>query len=417
MKIFGLNIQLDRTSNMSEKMPKKANIRGTIKHENQIYRIRQDIQKWRNAVQTAESVYNPSRRLLYQTYKDVVVDAHLSGALQQRLLNAANSGWEICNKDGSINQEKTELLSKPWFQKYLNWAEESIFWGFSLVQLNDLIDFDFPQIELIPRQYVRPEFGTVTQYEAGTIGESYYDDKYYDWVIPIGDKRDLGLLMKAAPLVIWKKNTLGSWNEHAEIFGSPIRIGKTDVRDEITRKNMEDMLKNMGSSPWAVFDKEDNIELIEASSRDVYRIYGNLVEFLNKEISKLILGQTMTLDDGSSRSQAEIHERVAKQIEQADKEFLQADVQSNLFPRLNAHGFGLENMYFKFVEKDTLTMDAQSKFDIELIKSGKFKINPEYITEKYGTTIDEVVEEEPNESGQKFIENQAGRISNLYSHV
>jgi hypothetical protein len=424
MKVFGYDISFSKAVDITKTQPMEANIRRVVTWEQQIQRIRQDIQKWRTAVKQAESVYFPNRYLLYQTYKDVVLDAHLSGAMQQRTLNAANSGWQMVNKtDGLVNEEATKLFETTWFQKFLYYAMESKFWGHSLIQLGDLEDDKFNEIELIPRHYVKPEFCIVTQHAAGTAGERYDVDPYIDWVISVGEKRDLGLLMKASPYVIWKKNTMGAWSEHAEIFGSPLRIGKTDTRDELTRSNMENMMSQMGSAPWAVVDKEDLVEIIEGGKKDVSRIYGGLVDLMNKEISKLILGQTMTMDDGSSRSQAEVHERVAKQVEQADKEFLCSTVNDILFPVLKRHGFKVDSIRFEFVEKDQLKITDQADFDIELIKSGKYHIDPEYILSKYGTPVEEIEEEQKEEENDKptgavnvndFIAEQAKKFSNLY---
>ncbi|MFK5282397.1 hypothetical protein ACI3PL_22835, partial [Lacticaseibacillus paracasei] len=87
----------------------------------------------------------------------------------------------------------------------------------------------------------------------------YTELPYSDWCIGVGQKRDLGLLLKITPLVIWKKNALGAWAEFIEKFGSPIRIGKTDSNDLQSVNNMENMLKNMGVASWGLFKTDDLI--------------------------------------------------------------------------------------------------------------------------------------------------------------
>ena len=44
-----------------------------------------DIANWRNAWQSAIDVNNPNRQKLYDIYRDAMVDAHLSGCIQQRV--------------------------------------------------------------------------------------------------------------------------------------------------------------------------------------------------------------------------------------------------------------------------------------------------------------------------------------------
>jgi len=105
----------------------------------------------------------------------------------------------------------------------------------------------------VPRIYVVPEFSLVRSNTATVTDGKHFDESpYNNWCIGVGEKKDLGLIMYLAPYVIWKKNAMAAWAEFAEVFGSPIRVGKTDVRDELTRKNMENMLRNMGVASWAV---------------------------------------------------------------------------------------------------------------------------------------------------------------------
>jgi phage gp29-like protein len=90
------------------------------------------------------------------------------------------------------------------------------------------------------------------------------------------DAYDLGIFMKAAPLVLWKKNAMGAWAEFIEKFGSPIRIGKTDSTDQQSVDNMEGMLRNMGVAAWGLFKTDDIIELVESSHTDAYEVFKNI---------------------------------------------------------------------------------------------------------------------------------------------
>ena len=141
MKILGYNIDFKRAVNLADQQkPKEANLRRAIPFEQNIQRIRQDIDRWRQGVKQAESVQFPNRFLLYQTYKDIVLDAHLSGAIQQRTLNVLGQKYAVYDSNGDVNEEKTKLLNAQWFKKFLQYAYESKFYGYSLIQFGDLID-------------------------------------------------------------------------------------------------------------------------------------------------------------------------------------------------------------------------------------------------------------------------------------
>src|SRR5690606_32759156 len=59
------------------------------------------------------------------------------------------------------------------------------------------------------------------------------------------------------------------------------------------------------------------VDLLEAT-RSGATSYQDLAEAMNQSISKIVLSQTMTTDNGSSRSQAEVHAGVRDMVVKAD---------------------------------------------------------------------------------------------------
>ena len=390
MKILGKEISFN-FSNKDTTAPEDARPRSVIKYEQQLIRSRQDIASWRSALLSAESILYPNRTRLYTLYKDVVLDAQVTALMTTRKNAILGSDFVVKNKAGEVDEKKTELIEKKWFRDFIDLSLDSIFWGHSLIQFGDLKNDEFTEVELIPRQYVKPEYSIVTDTPANITGVNYLEEPYATWSIGVGGKRDLGLLMKVAPLVLWKKNALGAWAEYSDLFGVPMRIGKTNTRDEPTRKNMENMLKNMGGSAYGVFDTDDLIEMLETRSTDAYQVFDMMVERCNSEIAKLILGQTGTTDSKSFVGAAEVHERVANMYREADEIMIENIISYQLIPLLNKHGFGLEGFTIEMEEEQELSLEAKSKIDIELLKY--YKIPADYIMKKYGTPVEEMPKE------------------------
>ncbi|MDQ3534625.1 MAG: DUF935 domain-containing protein, partial [Bacteroidota bacterium] len=259
----------------------------------------------------------------------------------------------------------------------------------------------FDSIEVVRREYVIPEKGIVIKNVGDQNGIDYTKKPWSDWVLPVGDKRDLGYLMKASPLIIRKKIVMVNWSEYCEVFGMPTRIGRTNIRDASARKNMEDMLRNMGSASWGVFDTEDALEMVDGARQDAFQVYDKLIERVNSEISKLILGQTMTTDNGSSRSQAEVHEDVSNEYGQADLKFIKYLVNDRLFPFLNNLGFNFNNLYFKWDISEKLSLFEKMAIDEKIMLN--YTIPDKYITETYGTPVEK--KEAPAPIPLKKVEN------------
>lgn len=406
MKIFGFEI--NKPQNKLEVVQPAKDIRRVIKTPTQVTRVTTDLLKYRYAVNAAEQITNPQRYQLHQIYNQVVLDAHVTSVMQQRKNLILQKEFYVYNPDGSENEEKTKLIRTKWFNEYLDYALESIFYGHSLIQFDSIVEMNginqFKDVELVPRIYVKPELHIVTEDYSALTGTDYLEKPYNRWCIGVGKSKDLGLLLKIAPLQIWKKNALGAWAEYTEKFGSPIRIGKTATRDEATTTNMENMLRNMGNSAWGLFDLDDEIELIESNRTDAYEVFDKMIERCNSEISKLVLGQTGTSDEKSFVGSAEVHERILKSYEWSDEIFIKGINNYQLIPMLNELGFGLEGMTIGIEAEDELSLLDQSKFDLELIKSGLFTFSAEYLKEKYGSEPIEV--EQPDTTKE---------LKNLYS--
>lgn len=401
----------DRFKNKVQTQPEEANVKNAIKIPTQLYRINMDLNRYRNAVQSAENIYNPQRLQLYQVYQQAMLDPHLNAVWMQIKNAILGCEFNFYTKDGKEDEEKSKIFKQKWFYDYLSDALDAKLWGHSLIQFGNVVNLGecegFNEAYLIPRQYVSPEFSKVSNTNEWQSGINFLDEPYFNWCIGVGEKRDLGLLLQLTPLFIWKKNAMGAWAEFIEKFGSPIRIGKTDSTDEKSVNQMQGMLENMGFAAWGLFKTDDIIELHESKHSDAFQVFNEMIERCNSEMSKLLIGQTMTVDNGSSRSQSEVHERVLESFIQSYKRFIYMVNNNQLKPMMNRLGFGLDG-HIDIEQEDELSLIEKGAFDIELLKTGKFTFTPEYIKEKYDTEVIPVVEPVDNTDIQN-------KLNELYS--
>jgi len=405
MKIPFTNYTIDFT-NLSKAQPAKANIQKVIHFEQQLQRVRQDAQKFNIALQAAESPMYPNRFLLMQNYQQVILDAQVQSGLLQRKAKVLSQKLVIKNAAGDVDEAKTKLFQTKWFYDFQSLSIDAYFWGFSLIQFGAVVNDEFSSVELVPRIYVVPEFSLVRPTTATvTDGVRFDEAPYNNWCIGVGEKKNLGIGMYLAPYVIWKKNAMAAWAEFAEIFGSPIRVGKTDVRDETTRKNMENMLRNMSVASWAVLDLNDQIELEQATRTDAFQVFDKMVERCNSEITKLILGQTGTTDEKAYAGSANVQANVADMIAKQDLLNMEYVINLQLIPMMNRLGFGLDGYTAEYDSTETLPLLEQIKIDAELMK--KYNLNKQYLEDKYNVVIDDVSSDETVKVAE--------RLKNLYN--
>ena len=155
-----------------------------------------------------------------------------------------------------------------------------------------------------------------------------------------------GLLRVTAMVYLAKNLALKDWMIFAEIFGMPIRIARYDPSASVDEKReLLNMLKNMGSEAAGVFSKAVELEIIEANRGTPSPPYDRLVNFLNREMTKAWLGQTLTVDmadQSGSKAAAEVHDRVRKDILLDDIRKEGRTVRRDILRPLVQFKFGLE---------------------------------------------------------------------------
>ena len=353
---------------------------------------KQDVARWRQAWRMAVNIENPKRGALYAIYTDALVDMHLTGCFTQRYHKTLLKSFVIIGKDGKEDDNALKTFESKWFHHFLLRALESIAWGHSLVQLGDIITdangvMKFSDVELVPREHVCPEYGVLLHERSDTPdrGIPYREGVYADWCVEIGDAKDLGLLLKCAPQAISKKNMTSYWDVFGEIFGMPMRVGTTTSQNPADRKQIEVMLEEMGAAGWALFPEGTTIDIKESSRGDAYNVYDRRIDRANSEMSKGVLGQTMTIDNGSSQSQSETHLEVFENICAADAKLIEYIINDDLIPKMIKLGFPLEGCSFAWDNAATYSPAEQRELERMLLQY--FDIDPDYFNEKYKVPI------------------------------
>lgn len=353
---------------------------------------KKDIGTWNAARRAALNPENPRRQMLYSIYADTEIDLHLTGCIGQRKGATLQKSFKITDKTGKEKPELTEFFEAEWFKDFVSYSLDSRFFGYSLIQFGDIIKpaggiMRFADTELIPREHVIPEFGRIVRNPADEwkTGVDYTSGAIADWCIGAGRPKDLGLLLKCAPQALSKKNMMAFWDKFGEIFGMPIRIGKTMSTDQNEVQSLTEMLVKMGAASWGLFPDGTDIEIKETTRGDAFEVYDRRIVRANLEISKGILNQTMTIDNGGSYSQANVHLDIFDAICAADADFVRDIINGRLLPLMVRHGFPLAGCRFLWDESIDYTPEQQIAIDRMVLEN--FEVEPSYIVEKYNIPV------------------------------
>jgi phage gp29-like protein len=180
-----------------------------------------------------------------------------------------------------------------------------------------------------------------------------------------------GLARVAVWSFVLKSYTLKDWAQFCEVFGMPLRVGKyhANASDEDKRKLMRAVL-SIASDAAGIIPQGMDIEFIQNGARGGDSVFGHLAKFLDEQVSKIVLGQTMTADSGSSRAQAEVHNEVRLDVKAADARQLEASLNKDVIRPFVDVNFGRQERY------PAVRLPVQEPEDLERLANVLAKLVP-----------------------------------------
>jgi phage gp29-like protein len=323
-------------------------------------RSRKDINKWREALEAAESPDDPRWADMQDLIDELLLDAHLASVIDLRKSATLNNRFYVVKKtDYSQDDELSALLNHSWFYQFIECTLDAIFRKVSLLELT--YNGQDVHIEQIPCRNVCPQLKRVYL--------EVYGDKFIDYskapaVIEVLHNSIFGLINDVIPNVIWKRNALQSYAEFTERFGMPlISATVSNVQDA---KKAEESLKAMGENATAVFPQgaEINVHSL-ANAGNPESTYIASANFHDQQVSKRIVGSTTLTDEGANRAQTQVHiDMLDYKISLSDKRMIAFVVNDKLFPVLQSFGLPFDNTKSEFRFDDTEDLSLNQQWEI-----------------------------------------------------
>lgn len=343
-----------------------------------------ELNDWQSARMSRYNRINPTCYKLMQVYDDVMLDGHLTAVTENRTLRSINKKFILLSSDNTIDEEKSKYFQKKWFLDLIEYVHQSVYYGSSVILISEVEKANIKKISLIPREHVNNELGVILREITDQTGLNY--NEFPNQLLYAQLYDPIGKLEKAAPYTILKRHSWGSWDEFEEMFGIPIRIAKIASQSDAVKNEVANWLHEMGSAAYGVFPIGTEIEIKENSKTDSFNVFMKKIESLDKELSKLILHQTMTTENGSSRSQGEVHENTLNAVIYTDEAKLINWIQDTLLPVMRYYGYDIPEDYSAGVKQE---VDPNRKIEIDtpLLNNG-YVLTQNYIESTYGVEIE-----------------------------
>lgn len=281
-------------------------------------------------------------------------DLHYRAVLQTRRLSVSSLPVEVLARDDSqaavdalgLAREALAALDMPAIVDHLM---QAVALGFAVAE----IQWTAHGAQWLPQVFPRPAQWFQFDQESGRVLRIYDGSREGEIIPPYRAichtpgahlPAHAGVARSALWAWVFKSYALRDWARFIELFGQPIRVGKYHQgasKDDVAV--LKQAAFSLGSDAAAVIPEEMMLELVEAGGKSASgELYARLIEYLDAQVSKAVLGQTMTTDDGASLSQAKVHNEVRMDIMRADARAIAATLQRDLIAPLVALNLGTE---------------------------------------------------------------------------
>jgi hypothetical protein len=339
-----------------------------------------DIAAWWNALQQAESVYYANRTELYDIFSTVELDGHLTGIIDKRIKNVTNKKLYFKKGEKKVDalDELTRLEAfKELRKKRFRYVTHGLY-GFEFIPGKEFMWKE------IPIKHINTQVKRITKEQWGTEGFDY--ESIWNIIVK-GEFGNFGLLNKCAPYAIWKKGNMGDWAQYIEVFGQPMIVFTYDAHDENTKKELDNIMRNIGSGTRLQVPKQVDLKMEDGKQNNGD---GALQEKFrlacNDEMSVIVLGVTETTASSKSSgyAQSETH---LKQQDEVVKDDMDDELKFFNSPQmltiLKSYAYPVEGGEWCYVEE--MDMDkVKKKVDIVMSVSRRQPVDDDYVYEITG---------------------------------
>lgn len=329
-----------------------------------------------------------------KVYKELLCDPHVFACFQSRKAGVMSLEWDI---NRGVDKDKNaelivNVIKKLDINRLINDILDATMYGFQPIEIiwNKVNNLILPtELKAKPVEWFcfddenQLKFRTKEHY----FGEDLPPHKFLcpqsnpSYENPYGERT----LSRVFWPVTFKKGGLKFWVVFTEKYGIPHLIGKhpRGASKEET-DNLADLLEEMVQDAIAVIPDDSSVEIQEANKSSSAEIFEKLIDKMNAEISKAILGQTLTTEIGSTGSYAasNTHFAVRQDIIDSDKKLVEKTINQLLQWIYEINFASADVPIFEMFEEEDVDLNIAQRDKI--LSDTGVKFTKEYFLKTYG---------------------------------
>ncbi len=334
-------------------------------------------------------------------------DAHLASLLQTRKLAVLSLDYEVLPyadtpEDRNIAEAVGEIIFQtPNLESAFLDLLDAIGKGFALTEIIWGVEqgrVGVEELKWVPQKkvtYVEDLNPRLVTADGPWQGEPFPPWKiiYHRYKAKSGHDTRAGVLRVVGYMYLLKNYALKDWAGFNEVFGMPLRLGKYDpTSTPADREALIQAIRSLGTDAAGIISKNTEIEFVETTNRSgSSNPFQVMADFCNREMSKAILGQTLTTDTSGGTgtyAAAKVHAQVRSDLVEADAQALGQTLREQLLRPLVGFNFGWDKPvpWFRFRYEEEEDLKTLSEVYRNLADMG-VPLSLEHIAERFGVPL------------------------------
>lgn len=308
-------------------------------------------------------------------------DAHIRAVietLESQILGDRYMLARINEKGKYIKDVKqTQRIQGSQFDKIIRGIVEAKLFGYTLLEIMPYINprtGKLAEVNIVERRNILPDQHVVLKRQGIWLPNWNIDSPTYQRNYILVNSGDIGLFSATTPLILAKKFTLANYVNFSHTYGQPIIHGKTVSENNNDRKKLAGDIANAAQNKVIVTGLDDEIDIKTFTMSNSEKIYTSLIDFVNREVSNMILGsESMAGATQSYVGSTKAHQDIFRERIEVYRRYIENVMNEEVIPRLVSMGYIESGLEFKYSNR--IEMNNEDRIKLYNLITDKYEVS------------------------------------------
>lgn len=320
-------------------------------------------------------------------------DAHIRAVIETLVSQILGDRYMLArqNEKGKYIKDikQTQKIQGSQFDKIIRGIVEAKLYGYTLLEImpgTDPRTGKLADVNIVERRNILPDQRRVVKRQGMWMPGWDLTDKAYARNYILVNTGDVGLFSATTPLILAKKFTVANYVNFSHTYGQPIIHGKTVSESNADRRRLAGEIANAAQNKVLVTGLDDEIDIKTFTMSNSEKIYTGLIEFVNKEVSNMILGsESMAGATQSYVGSTKAHQDIFRERIEVYRRFIENVMNEEVMPCLVSMGYVEAGLEFKYSNR--IEMNNEDRIKLYGLITDKYEVTPDEIEKEFGIHV------------------------------